>query len=262
MDLVEARQLGFAPAVRHPWELARLAVIKKFIARNLALPSRAVVFDVGCGDTFVAEQLAAEHPDAFFYAIDTGFTDDLMRRYRAGFQTSNIDVASSLEQIAPPHDWSVSLVILMDVLEHVADDAGFLARLLSRPDVTLGTQLVVTVPSYQSLFCSHDTVLGHYRRYSVRQLQALLDRSGVTVLRSGYFFCSLLPLRVVQVIRERLLRAAGQRGTGLMTWNGGYLKTSLLTSLLVLDAQVGSWLGRLGVTLPGLSTYALCRKSA
>jgi hypothetical protein len=38
----------------------------------------------------------------------------------------------------------VSLVLLMDVIEHIEDDAGFLTGLLDRPDVGLHAKFLIT----------------------------------------------------------------------------------------------------------------------
>jgi trans-aconitate methyltransferase len=261
MDLLEAREHAFEPAARHPWELARLAVVRDLIGRHLHLQPGSAVLDIGCGDTFVVERLAAEHPDLWWYAIDTAFTDDLLERYRARFQTPNVSVAASLDDIELLSDSTVGLVVLMDVLEHVPDDTSFLAKLLARPDIQHGAALLITVPAYESLFCAHDEVLGHHRRYSRAQLRGLVRKSGLAVLESGYFFSSLLPMRLLQVIKERVLNQRDAT-TGLVTWRGGSALTALLTRVLVTDARAGMFLARRGLPLPGLSSYAVCRKSA
>ena len=185
MDLLEARQRGLTPHERHPWELARLEVIKSLMARHVLLGAGTAVLDVGCGDTFVVERLAATCPEALFYAVDTAFTDESMAYHRAQLSVRNVFVSSSLDTAVPPLDRPVSLVILMDVLEHIANDRGFLTELLAHPSIGAGAHVLVTVPSYQALFCSHDEVLGHFRRYSNRQLRRLLEDSGLAVLDIG-----------------------------------------------------------------------------
>jgi hypothetical protein len=151
----------------------------------------------------------------------------------------------------------------MDVLEHIADDRAFLTHLLSHPALSADTRVLITVPAYQALFCSHDKALGHYRRYSNQQLRELLDRSGLTPLEMGYFFSSLVPMRVVQVMKERWMGAhRGIESTGLVTWKAGTMLTAMLKNALVLDSRVSFRLRRVGLTMPGLSNFAVCRKSA
>jgi len=263
MDLAEAKERGFDDGVRHPWEMARVAVVSKLIRRHVTLDRDAIVMDIGCGDTFVVEQLAADYPGAWFYAIDTAFTPELVERYRTRLNSGRIRLSASLDAIAPPLEKPVSLVLLMDVIEHIEDDTGFLAALLDRPDVGLHTRFLITVPAFQALFCSHDVFLGHHRRYSRRLLRERLEASGLRVIDIGYFFFTLLPVRLIQVVKERLLGLEPERiASGLVTWSGGPARAAILREALVLDASVSLGLSRLGVRLAGLSSYAICAKSA
>jgi hypothetical protein len=261
MDLVEAKQRGYDEGIRHPWEAARIEIVGALIRRHVTLGPGAVVLDIGCGDTYVVEQLAARYGTAVFYAVDTAFTDDLVERYRARLRNPRIMPFSSLDAIAPPIERPVSLILLMDVIEHIENAPAFLAGLRSRPYVGPETTLLITVPAYQSLFCSHDTFLGHYRRYSNRSLRAHVEQSGLRVVDIGYFFSSLLPIRLLQVAKERLLGLKPDRKTsGLVTWQGGEAAAGLMRSLLVLDGRVSIRLSRAGLRLPGLSNYAICVK--
>lgn len=263
MDLAEARARGSDVAVRHPWELARVEVVRCLLRRHVALPTSATVLDIGCGDTFVAEQLAAAYQDAVFYTVDTAFTPELIDRYRARLNNPRILPFASLDAITPPLDRPASLVLLMDVIEHIEDDRAFLTGLRCRPYVDPRTTVLITVPAYQALFCSHDTFLGHYRRYSNPSLRNRLEECGFNVLDIGYFFASLVPIRLLQVVKERLLGMKPHQDTsGLVTWNGSQATAALLREALVLDARVSLLLKKIGLRLAGLSNYAICVKSA
>ena len=262
MDLVEAKALGLERTVRHPWETARIKVIRSLLRRHVRLDPGALVMDIGCGDTFVVEQLAGEYQDACFYAIDTAFTDELITHYRGRLNNPRILTFPSLEAIEPRPGRPVSLVLLMDVIEHVEDDRGFLASLCARPYIGPETRFLITVPAYQALFCSHDAFLGHYRRYSNRGLRTLLDDTGLNAIAIGYFFASLLAPRLLQVVKERGLGMKPERdSSGLVAWHGGAAKAAILRAALVFDARVSMWLNTLGIRLAGLSNYAICVKS-
>ena len=84
MDLVEAKARGFEAVVRHPWEQARLSLVDQLIRRHVDLRAGDVVFDIGCGDTFVAEELARRYPHVQFNAVDSNFTDQLIETLRTG----------------------------------------------------------------------------------------------------------------------------------------------------------------------------------
>ncbi len=263
MDILEAQRRSVGAPERHPWELARLDVIKDLIARHVVLNRGASVLDIGCGDAFVDEQIAATFPEVSFYAVDTAFTDESIAHYRARLSVRNVFLSSSLDSAVPHLKGQVSLVILMDVLEHVEDDYAFLTHLMTHPRIGSNAYVLVTVPAYQALFCSHDKFLGHHWRYSNQQLRDLLESSGLAVIEVGYFFSSLVLARTLQVLKERWLfrKANDSATTGLVTWNGGPTLTALIKQLLLADVRLSRLFRQIGITLPGLSNYAICRKS-
>jgi hypothetical protein len=161
-----------------------------------------------------------------------------------------------------PAGGAAALILLMDVLEHIQDDRAFLAKLLAGPVVGASTQLIVTVPAYQSLFSAHDVFLKHFRRYTNRQLRDRLEQAGLRVIDIGYFFASLLPLRILTVIKERLLPSSAADATGLSEYGGGGVTTAVLSAVLKADAFGALLLRRIGISVPGLSNYAICRTSA
>lgn len=94
---------------------------------------------------------------------------------------------------ALPEGSAFDTVLYIDVLEHIDDDRGELAR-ASRV-LKPGGRLVVLSPAHQFLFTPFDAALGHYRRYSKSTLRAIkppdltLDR--LSYLDSAGMFLSL-----------------------------------------------------------------------
>jgi hypothetical protein len=260
MDLREARARRFEAGGRHPWERARVALALQLAARHVEIGRGDIVVDVGCGDTFVVEQLARRYPDAHFYAVDSAFTDELMENYRARLGAPNVSLFADLNRL--PRERPAALVLLMDVIEHVPDDRRFLAELRDHPCCGIETRILITVPSYAWLFSAHDRFLGHFRRYSSATLKRLLTSARLAPLESGYWFTSLLAIRVLQVARERLFGPAGENSTQLASWRGDEQTARALARVLTLDGGVGLGLSRVGLRLPGLSNFAICRKSA
>ena len=117
------------------------------------------------------------------------------------------------------------------------------------------------MPAYQWLFSAHDVILRHYRRYSNRTLRQRLEQAGLHVVESSYFVLSLLPLRALQVIKERIFGPPDTAASDL-TISHGRATAAIVTRVLMADAAVSLTLRRIGITLPGLSNYAICRKSA
>jgi hypothetical protein len=260
MDLVEAEARGFESGRRHPWERARLSFVSSLIADHVGLRDGDVAIDVGCGDTFVVDALARQHGGVRFHAVDSAFTPSMIDLYRSRLTTTNVALSASLDDVRPGRP--VGLVLLMDVIEHVPDDREFLRDLLARGLVGPETRVLITVPSYPALFSSHDRFLGHYRRYNRRSLQTLFDEVGLTAIEEGHFFSTLLAPRLLQMLRERLWRAPIDPSTHVATWSGSEGTARAIAAVLAADGRVSLRLARLGIKLPGLSNFAICRISA
>ena len=205
MDLIENQARDAESTVRHPWERARLSLAHELIRRRVVLRAGDVVVDIGCGDTFVSEELARRYPSVQFYAVDHAFTSDLIEKLSDRLTVPNVSLFRSLDAV--PANRKAALVLLMDVIEHVPDDVAFLDDICRRPLTGDGTWFLMTVPSFQSLFSSHDRFLGHYRRYTVRSFRQVFRKTKLQSAEEGYFFATLLPLRLLQLLKERVVGA-------------------------------------------------------
>ncbi len=82
----------------------------------------------------------------------------------------------SLEGI---HAESVDFVYCVNVLEHIADDAGLLRELHRK--ISKGGTLFLYVPALQFLFSQMDVAVGHYRRYGKSEVCDLLSATGYAI---------------------------------------------------------------------------------
>lgn len=100
-----------------------------------------------------------------------------------------------------PEGWA-DLVLVLDVLEHLDDEAGALrtAWRALRP----GGRLVVTVPAFAWLWSAHDVALGHRRRYRAGTLRAVVAEAGFSVEHVSYFNTLLFPAVVLARSWKRL----------------------------------------------------------
>lgn len=86
--------------------------------------------------------------------------------------------------------WDVAF--LLDVIEHLPDDAAGLAE--AGRALVPGGLLFVTVPALSVFWSYNDELAGHLRRYARRDLQRLAERTGLTLLRAQYFVFFASPL--------------------------------------------------------------------
>lgn len=261
MDLHEMAQPGRWAARRHPWELARLAFVRRRFAAMAKRLGRdgGTVLDVGCGDAFVLGRLAADYPSLQFVGVDSEMTDELAPLIAQQAGVANMHLVKNLAD-APAAPCQIRAVLLLDVLEHVADERAFLADILGRPAVAPDALVLATTPAFQWLFSSHDQFLRHHRRYSRKALAATLESAGLSVLAGGYLFGSLLPARLAGVALEKCRLSRPGQSTGLTDWRGGRAVSAAIAAVLSADCRILEALSSLGLHLPGLSCFAICQK--
>lgn len=80
---------------------------------------------------------------------------------------------------------------IFDVLEHIDSDREFLEMLHGylRPN----GHLYISVPAYRFLWSAEDVHAGHFRRYTIRTLKAVLQKTGFDIAYSSYLFSFLVP---------------------------------------------------------------------
>ena len=95
-----------------------------------------------------------------------------------------------------------NVVLMMDVLEHVPDDAALLRDYAAR--VQPGTRFLITVPAHKWMWSGHDVFLEHYRRYTLGDVEQLISRAGLTRVTTSYYFGLTLPLAAGVRLGRRL----------------------------------------------------------
>jgi SAM-dependent methyltransferase len=257
MDLHE---LPTEPFQRHPWETARARFFRDLLARQGLFDRPRRVLDVGAGDGYLARELVAAMPaGSRAVCFDPHYTD---AQLGGGLEAGGV----SFTQQRPRGSFDV--ILLLDVIEHVADDRGLLVE--SMDALAAGGLLLVSVPAYLSLYTRHDLFLGHHRRYRPGQLRAVVTSVGLQIEAGGGLFHSLLLVRAAEKLAElgKGVRSrpepsafGGGDEAGVGQWKGGKGLTRAVSAMLALDNRVSAATAALRLQVPGLSTWALCRKA-
>lgn len=117
---------------------------------------------------------------------------------KKGIQT----ICGRLEIVNFPPE-SIKAYGVFDVLEHIENPNQLLDEMYRTLEP--GGYLLVTVPCGQWLWGEMDKSIGHYRRYSTRKINEVVNRSGFTPIRSRYLFLTLvLPAFILRAIPFRL----------------------------------------------------------
>lgn len=248
-------------ANNHPWEFARAKVVKNILKKHLRSRKQDLcVADVGCGDVFFLNQFWNSYPHCKPIAVDTAFDEEIINNLSNKHQKMHISFFKDVAEIQLA-DNAIDVVFLMDVIEHIENDVEFVQGLSERGFVNKDTLFMVTVPAFNSLYCSHDKWLGHYRRYDIKMLKQHLKSAGLECVEGGYFFTTLLLPRWIQKKLESPEKM-DEEVTGIGGWNGGKMVSKFYEWALLCDFYFFRFFRIFGLKFPGLSTYALCKRQS
>ena len=184
----------------HWWFVARREIVLAQIAQHAPRRADRRVLDVGCGTGIMLERLTR-----FGSAEGLDPSDDAIAycKQRLGDDAPVQQFALTGAARLPAAD--VDVITLLDVLEHLDDDAGALRAVAG--SLKEGGILVCTVPAYPFLWSGHDVLNEHKRRYTRRRLGDLVRTSGLHIEKLTYFNTLLAPL----VFLRRLMQPRSKR---------------------------------------------------
>ncbi|MDQ3139826.1 MAG: class I SAM-dependent methyltransferase [Pseudomonadota bacterium] len=169
----------------HWWFTARRRILSSVIRRIVRPPAGARILELGCGTGHNLDTLGA------FGRVEASELDDHARGLAAP------RLGRTVEKIALPDlgkfpAASYDLIALLDVLEHVPDDKGSLAAILTR--LKPGGALLLTVPANPWMWSAHDVAHHHHRRYRKAEIAALARAAGFEIALLSPFNTMLFPL--------------------------------------------------------------------
>jgi len=109
------------------------------------------------------------------------------------------------------------LVLLMDVIEHLDDDLGFLSAALEH--LKPGGIIAINVPAHMAFYSKYDEVVGHKRRYNRARIEWLFRQTHVGPLSIAYWGLTLLPLLLARKIVLRFVSREQTIHTGFAEHN-------------------------------------------
>jgi hypothetical protein len=239
---------------RHPWELTRVRILIKILQEWLPHETKIRALDVGCGDAFISDKLQKRIDLESYDGIDINLSGSQIRQ--SSKIEHNIILHNNFDGLSQEY---YNLVLILDVIEHVENDYIFLNDILKKYAAP-NALILLTAPAFNYLFSSHDLFLGHFRRYSLKQLIALIHNLGYECLNSGYMFFSLIPIRLISLFYEKLNFQKDRKKKGVGNWKQGKMVTKIIELFLYLDNRISLSLNKIGIKLPGLTSWVLCRK--
>jgi SAM-dependent methyltransferase len=202
---------------RHWWFVARRQILSAVV--DAVVPPDSTIVDVGCGTGANLAELADQYE---CFGIDS--SSEAIRLARCRFPRVRF-----VHGIAPRDLAGVigraRLILLTDVLEHVADDFELFSKLLAATQP--GTYFLLTVPANPALWSEHDRAFGHYRRYEIERFKQIWQGLAVKPVFATHFNTRLYPLiKLARRFNRWRGRAGGAAGTDFV------VPTRLTNSLL------------------------------
>ena len=171
----------------HWWHLARSQVVASELSR--VCPDQPVL-DIGCGRGVTLLHLRRRGVAA--YGVEPGSVEPL-----SGTE-AYIFTGMAAEDLSEADRNRFSVVMLLDVIEHLPDPVSFLKDIADRYP-NLG-HVIVTVPAGPELWTNYDEFNGHYRRYTPEMIRDIAGQLAWGLAGQTYFFRLLYPpLRILSL---------------------------------------------------------------
>lgn len=189
MDLKEEQAIGGDPA-KHWYYIAKGRAIKSMLGAQRI----DAVLDVGAGSGVFSRQLVGEGLARSAICVDPNYSDAQIRQ--------SDDPRIVRVRAAPRVD--APLVLMIDVIEHVDDDVGLVS--LYAETAPPGARFLISAPAFDFLWSGHDEFLEHRRRYTTGELHYVVERAGLELVDTRYFFGLLFPAVAALRLAGRALK--------------------------------------------------------
>lgn len=224
----------------HFWMRWRFDILRRQMGRFGITPGKAL--EIGCGNGVVRQQME----DAFMVPVD-GCDLNQHALEMAPMGRGRLLVYNIFDRL-PEMCGAYDMILLMDVIEHLDDDLGFLQTSLEH--LKPRGIVAINVPAQMVLYSKYDRVNGHKRRYNCERLSSLFEKSNVTPLAIINWGFSLVPLLLVRklvlkFVSEERTMETGFVPPGRVTKAGLDLLKGIETSVAI-DLPIGTSIMALG----------------
>jgi SAM-dependent methyltransferase len=159
----------------HRWILEEF---RPYLGKNLV--------EVGAGTGSFSEMLLEENPESLALVEPSEMFGFLERNINQLETRAQVDFHQAIftetaDRLRPTPD----TILYVNVLEHIDDDRGELARVYET--LAPGGHCLVFVPALSALYGAFDEKIGHFRRYGKKELEAKAAAAGFEVVKSKYF---------------------------------------------------------------------------
>ncbi len=175
----------------HYWNAARNKILQK-VLEKLNLTGKTLL-EIGCGRGVVVNYLNENGFDCWGVDLAEGEPIKKSTKIVMGKSAFNLDASFR---------YKVEAILLLDVIEHIANPEVFLLQ--TKESFPNAFYYILTVPARQELWSNYDEFYGHYRRYSKKLLLSHTKGLNGRMITLAHF-CHLLysPAIVLKGLNKR-----------------------------------------------------------
>lgn len=151
--------------------------------------------EVGSGTGSFSELLLEEKPESLTVVEPSDMFDYLKENISAIETGTKVNFHQSIfagVRHAIAADSQPDSIIYVNVLEHIEDDSGELSMI--HETLPENGKCFIFVPALQSLYGEFDRKIGHFRRYTKKEIAEKCEAAGFRILKIKYFdLAGILP---------------------------------------------------------------------
>jgi len=162
------------------------------------------ILDLGCGSCGLTLSLLKNG----YKVTSVDNSEEMLEMGREILQKNGLSASrvykSDIASFTDKNKNKFDCLICLDVIEHIKDDHDALLQIHRL--IKKGGLLVLSVPAHQNLYGPKDVELGHYRRYSKKDLNNKLRNSGfnVKMIRFWNFTGAIITWMYIKILNKRI----------------------------------------------------------
>ena len=211
-----------------------------------------VILEIGCSSGFMLREIRRALPEAF--VIGSDYVRGPLKKLLADMPDMPVLQFDLIK--CPMPDESLDALVLLNVLEHIRDDAGAVRQLYRT--LKPGGVVVIEVPAGPNLFDVYDKTLLHFRRYSLRSISTLLQGAGFEIVKKSHLGFFVYP--AFWVVKQRNKRFLSQDATVQRQVVAGNIRGTEGSWLFHALMGMELFLGRFVSYPTGIRCLLTCRK--
>ncbi len=174
---------------KHFWMIWRHNITKSFLERIPDIENKKAL-EIGCGNC-VNLQMIESDTKLSIDGCDLN-VNALKQAPKLRGRKFLYDISNSDKRLTGNYD----IILLFDVIEHIENEELFIKNAMAH--LKPGGIILINVPAHQFLFSIFDNEMGHFRRYSKKEMNQLLKDLNIKVLNSQYWGFFMVPVLLVR----------------------------------------------------------------